>query len=59
MLMTIKINLKLCTQESRMTSVVGFILATIRFIQQNLMVSTYTRYYSFPKVYLGCIFNAI
>ena len=25
MLMTIKINLKLCTQESRMTSVAGFI----------------------------------
>lgn len=37
MLMTIKINLKLCTQESRITSVVGFILATIRFIQRNLM----------------------
>ena len=59
MLMTIIANLKLYTHESRMTSVAGFILATIRFIQRDLMVSTYTRYYSFPQVYLHCIFNAI
>ena len=58
-LMTIIANLKLYTHESRMTSVAGFILATIRFIQRDLMVSTYTRYYSFPQVYLRCIFNAI
>ena len=40
MLMTIIANLKLYTHESRMTSVAGFILATIRFIQRDLMVST-------------------
>lgn len=40
MLMTIKVNLKLYTHESRMTSVAGFILGTIRFIQRDLVVST-------------------